>query len=250
MADKALERRYLDALRIALPASFSGQVIESETPDFLIVGAGQERVGVELTRFYLPPQPGRRPHQELVRLRERVVGHAEKVHSGRGGPALYVDVYFPEIFAFRKTDVSELANELADSILSTSVPQHREEPSVKIPQSQRPKWTAGIMVHPSVDGIDRLWAADEGGWVEEVRSSHITSILRDKTRMALPARRKCDSLSLVVVNDEFSGGAPANISKEALSAFYEGPFERLIWLLPHGPRAIELHISPGSRQQL
>lgn len=250
MADKAVERRYLEALRIALPAAFSGQVIESETPDFLIVGAGQERVGVELTRFYLPPQPGRRPHQELVRLRQRVVAQAEKVHSERGGPGLYVDVYFPESFDFRKTDVNKLAHELADSILSTSVPQHRDEPPVEIPRNQRPIWTGGIMVHPSVDGSDRLWAADEGGWVDEVRSSHITAILRDKTRMALPAGRKCDSLSLVVVNDEFAGGAPADISQEALSASYEGPFERLIWLLPHGPHAIELHISRGSRQRL
>jgi hypothetical protein len=105
-----------------------------------------------------------------------------------------------------------------------------------------------MLIFPSIDGKDQLWHADAGGWVAQISAEQIASVVQAKARRAPLARTRCDRLWLVVVNDAFSRAAPAEISAEARAASYEGPFDRLIWLLPgHPPRAIDLRLeAPAS----
>jgi len=45
----------------------------------------------------------------------------------------------------------------------------------------------------------------------------------------------------VIVNESFGRAAPAEISEQAAAAGYDGPFDRLIWLVPfQPPRVIDL----------
>ena len=99
-------------------------------------------------------------------------------------------------------------------------------------------------VHGSIDGVDRLWSADAGGWVAQITPSQVASVVEAKARGEKLARSQCDVLWLVIVNDDFSGAAPAEISDEALGASYQGPFDRLIWLVPYSRRATDLRLSP------
>lgn len=76
----------------------------------------------------------------------------------------------------------------------------------------------------------------------EITIEHISNVIRSKSDREPLARIQCDELWLVIVNDNFSRAAQAEISAEALNALYKGPFDRLMWLLPHVPRAIDLHL--------
>ena len=154
-----------------------------------------------------------------------------------------MDVFFHEHQRLRKKDIQPFARELADALLAYPVPQHFNEPAIMIPWGRRPEWSAGIQVHGSINGVDKLWDADAGGWVAEITSEHISEVVRGKASREPLARTQCDELWLVIVNDNFSQAAQAEISTEALSASYEGPFDRLVWLLPHVPRAIDLQLA-------
>ena len=242
MPNKAHERFYLEALQRALHEVPSGPSLEPEPPDFVFINDGY-RLGIELTNFHLPPKPGESPHQEWQSLKEQIVVQAERLHAESGGLPLYVEVIFHERRRLRKKDIQPFARELADAILSYPIPEHFRESAITIPWGHRPGWTAGIQVHGSVNGVDKLWDADAGGWVAEITSEHILEVIRSKARREPLARTQCDELWLVIVNDNFSRAAQAEISIEALSASYEGPFERLIWLLPHVPRAIDLQLA-------
>ena len=70
MPDKARENFYLAALREALPSFPSGNVLSSETPDFLVESAWTT-IGLEFTLFHLPPPAGEKPHQERQALKLR-----------------------------------------------------------------------------------------------------------------------------------------------------------------------------------
>lgn len=241
MPNKQLERFYLQRLQLALSDVPSGSAIEPEPPDFVFLRGGH-RLGIELTTFHLGSDPGKRPHQEWQSLKNRIVHRAEHLHAEVGGPALYVGVIFHERHDLRKSDVVPFAQELTDALLAYPVPHRISDPSLTIPWGKRPKWTAGIQVNGSVDGVDKLWHADAGGWVAQITSEHVSEVVQSKASRASLARNKCDELWLVIVNDNFSLAAQAEISTEALHASYEGPFERLIWLLPHVPHAIELQL--------
>jgi hypothetical protein len=131
------------------------------------------------------------------------------------------------------------------------MPQSIREP-VELPWGARPEVTTGIQIHPSIDGKDKLWHADAGGWVADITTDHVAGVLQRKARTVTVARSRCDELWLVLVNNPFSRAAPAEITTEALSASYKAPFDKLIWLLPHVPRAMFLdscRLLPNPRMQ-
>ncbi len=240
MPDKRRERFYLNMLRRAVPEIPSLEPTEPEPPDFLFATT-QGRLGIEFTTFHLPPTPGARPHQERQALKERIVESAERLHHAAGGPALYVGVYFNDHVALDKKDTTRLAREIADSVLRAPTPASIREPG-HLPWGKRPKETWGIRIHPSIDGEDKLWSADAGGWVATITTDHVSGVLEAKGRTASLARSRCDTLWLVIVNDAFSRAAPAEASPETLSQTYAAPFDRVIWFLPHGPHAIDLQL--------
>ena len=242
MPDKARERFYIEALRQAVKDLPSGIPLEPEPPDFVFVQDGH-RLGVELTTFHLAPDPGKQPHQEWHSLKDEIVASAERFHAETGGPPLYVGVIFHERERLRKRDVQPMARELAEAILRAEVPRHISEPPVVLRFSEKPRWSGGIHIHGSVNRADKLWHADAGGWVAKVEKEHIAAVVQIKATREPLARRECDELWLVIVNDNFSGAAQSEISDHARTALYKGPFKRLIWLLPHVPNAIELRLA-------
>lgn len=101
MPDKKRERYYLSRLRACVPDLPAGDPIEPEPPDFVLIKDGH-RLGIELTTFYLPPEPGKRPHQERQSLKERIVAEAAALHSQAGGPALYVRSFSMSARSFKR----------------------------------------------------------------------------------------------------------------------------------------------------
>lgn len=243
MPDRIRERFYLDALRRALVDVPSGEPFESESPDFLFVTSGH-RLGIEMTTFHLPPAARERPRKEQRSLSDQIVQIAERLHHEAGGPALYVSVVFHEHPALSKKDTQPLARALADAVLKYRVPRAFNEPPVEIPWENLPERIASIHVRASIDGVDKLWHAVAFGWVAQINYHHVAEVVRKKALKEPAARSRCDELWLVIASDNFSGAAPAEISNEALGASYEAPFDRVIWLLPHAPRAIDLRLRP------
>jgi hypothetical protein len=246
MPDKQRERWYFEALQRAIPELTAGSAEEPEPPDF-VVQCDSRRIGVELTVFHLPAAVGQRPHQEQQSLKEHIVRLAESTHTDRGGPALYVGVYFNLNRVLTKKDIQPLSRAIADAVLAAPRPRSMNEP-VELTWEQRPEGISGIQIHPSIDGIDKLWHADAGGWVAEITKDHVASVVEAKSRSASLARTRCDQLWLVIVHDLFSRAAPAELSASAINAEYTGPFDRLIWLMPHHPeRVLQLKLlSPAA----
>jgi hypothetical protein len=241
MPDKVRERYHVSRLQECIPDLLIGNPLEPEPPDFVFENNGH-RLGIELTIFFLPPRPGESYHQERQSLKNRIVAEAERLYAEAGGPALYVHVIFNERAQLRKKDTQPFAKELANAILAYPVPQKYSEVRVKIPWDFKPKWAGLISVNGSINGNDKLWRADAGGRVAVITREQIVEVIRGKAEKEPLARARCDELWLVIVNDHFSLAAQAEISTEALNASYECPFDRLIWLLPDAPRAIDLSL--------
>jgi hypothetical protein len=239
MPDKERERFYLTQLRkceLDLP---EGEPSEPEPPDFLL-GDPPRRVGIEITTFHLPPQPGSRPHQEIQSLKDQAVEMAAQLHAAAGGPALYLTAIFGPHGNLRKRTVRPIAEALAAAVMSQPLPRSIEEPRIEVPRHLLPREIAHVHAHGSIDGVDSLWQADAGGWVAEIQPEHIQSAIDRKVEKARTARLLCDELWLVIVHDLFIGAAPAELAPQASQAMYRHAFDRVLWLEPHGPRTIRL----------
>jgi hypothetical protein len=239
MADKRREAWYVQRLRGALARFPDGTILPGESPDF-VVKTKHHAVGIEVTRFYLPPIEGERPQQEQQSLKDRVVHTAHQMHMNLGGPALYVSVHFRTPLSIAKRDVLGMARQLATAVLQTPAPNSIDEPSVSVAWDVLPPFIATIRISGSVDGQDRLWYADAGGWVAPVGAHHITDVIERKTAMSRIAREKCDELWLLIVNDEFSRAAPTRLTENAAEHRYSPVFDRLLWLEPHAQKVFKL----------
>jgi hypothetical protein len=242
MPSEIRERHYLAQLRSCLPLP-SGRAEKQEPPDFLL-GDPPRRVGIELTEYHHPPSSGERPFQEVQTLKARVVALAERLHAQAGGPALYVRCTFGRHGRLTKERVKPIAQTLAGAVLSHHVPLSVEEPDVMVSRSLLPQEIAQAHVFGSLDGEDRLWTADHGGWVAPVRPSDVQREIDRKRRIVEAARMKCQELWLVIVYD-WCRAAPCKLSSEAQEAEYIHPFDRVVWLDPNEPQAIELHAQAG-----
>jgi hypothetical protein len=242
MPNKARERFYLRALQLALPQLPSGLPLEPEPPDFVLLSDGY-RLGIEFTTFHLPSNLGDSPHQEQQSLKDRIVAQAKRLHAEAGGAPLYVTVHFNSLSRLWKKDIHPFARELADAVLAGSTPN--VDDLAVTTMLARPDCIISVRRIPN-GAVHKLWYAADGGWVAPITSEHISEEVRRKARSEPAARKECDDLWLVIVNDNFAGAAQAEISDEALNAMYNGPFEQLIWLLPHAPRAaIDLKLAKG-----
>lgn len=241
MADKAQERRYLEIMQRAVSDVPSGEVVPSETPDFL-VRSPRGVIGVEVTLFHLPPQPGFQPHQELQALKDRIVRRAEQIHRNAGGMALYVTAFFSPGRSLSKAAVEPLAQALAAAVLANE-PSARSMEDRRLDWSSLPSGLSDVAFSKGLGGTDRLWSADAGGWVASITAEHIHHVLDAKGRSARAARSSCDELWLLVVNDVFSRAAQAELSPEVLLDGFAHSFDRAFWLIPHVPRAYP--IEPG-----
>ena len=238
MPNKERERFYLQRLRACSIGLPDGEARDSESPDFLIFA--KETLGVEFTEFHLPTGPSERPHQEVQSLQEQVVDIAEDAHASAGGPALYVHVIFGRHGRLAKRTVRQIGETLADVLLSFPVPRSMSDGSVDVPRTLLPPEIGHVRVHGSVDSVDRLWQCGYGSWVAPVTAPHIQTEIDRKRRKALLARRKCDRLWLVIVQDLGTEAHACELTDAAQVGPYEHPFDRLLWFEPHTPSAVDL----------
>lgn len=239
MPNKRLERWYLEQLKSKLPGFPTGEVEPGESPDFLVRDA-EGSVGIEITVFHRAPADGERPHQELQSLKDGVVDIARRMHQESGGPALYVTVFFHEPIAFNKRTAQSVAAAIVRAVSKTDVPSSISDGSRSVAWHHLPDGVVAITIYASVDGADRLWSADAGGWVATVTANEIDVVLRGKQSMLAVARTKCRRVWLVVVNDVFSRAAPVELRDEARHHLYPLGFDRVFWLDAHVPALTEL----------
>ena len=237
--DKERERQYLQSLGECLPELPLGEVSSPEPPDFVIASGGV-RLGIEFTKFVLPIPDGQRPGREVGRLQERVVTRARQLHEAEGGPPLHVHVDFGPWDSLRKTKVGNNARKLADLVRSVVGTGPVQEHHVDVPIEAVPTPFGGIRIYSSFDAKDSYWSVNSSAWVADVSPDDVRVQISRKTPMAKAARKTCEELWLVIVNDTFDHGEPVSISASALSHEYNHPFDRVYWLDLVPKRATEL----------
>lgn len=247
MPSKERERVYLHRLQQLCPVLAAGLVEETERPDFL-VRTETRVVGIEFTTFHLRAGPATRPEQETGALQQRVVQIAEGLHSREGGPALYVRVAFSDRPPLRKTGVRQLARDLACAIRRQPVPRSLNDPHLVLRLGDVPAGIDRVLIYGSIKGTDKLWQVGGAWWVSPIFPKRVQEIIdRKAVRTHGFARARCDELWLVIVHDLLARGAPAELSAEAVTAGYGGPFDKIYWLDPHEPRIWRLRRKPTRR---
>ena len=240
MADKELEAWYVERLRSLWPGFPPGPRSPSENPDSLVTTPDQI-VGIEVTTFTLEAQDGEQPVREVLSVRNRVVARAREIYRAGGGPVLIVDVEFDGRVRLTKRDVDEVAQAIADCLL-THV----------FTEDDSPGWYQHVP-GPMPRGVTAIsggryrfaesWDGGSGGLVRECSAEHVQQVIDRKAARYGAYRLQCDAVVLLIV---FSSehDPRTEVPNSVLEHTYASPFDATFALFDDIPMALELTANP------
>jgi|SRR5678816_2086276 hypothetical protein len=228
MADKKLERQYLNRAFEILDLHPSGDPLDEERPDFLICVDGKT-LGVEVTAFH-PSEPDPvQSHRARLRTRQLAVEQARRAFRAAGGHALYVKVFFGTDRPLMHKRAYELGPLIADAIASVPLPKSIHDGGVTVQHPFVPPEVVTIHIHGSVSATDELWQAARAECEVPISRDEIETVIARKAKRLQVIRQKCSEAWLLIVNDPFRVAA-ARLSPDARAFGFKSPFDRTLWL--------------------
>lgn len=235
------ERSYLRALLSHLQINLErSQISDSERPDFVCSWNG-ELLGVEMTEFHKSPGGNPDAYQVQASLKEHVVHRAQQGYFESGRPCVNVAVTFHSLYPLTKKQVPTVTDTLVELIAESAKPIGSGAATVTVPWNKCPAQISNIRISAMPPGqTNGVWYPDAGGVVTEVTSVEIGATVAKKAPMEIEARKRCDTLWLVIVNHDMGKSVPVQIADEARTAEYRCHFDRLYWLTLSSKSAIGL----------
>jgi len=230
MSKREIERHYFERFRQDYPLPEG--VIEywdrpSGGPDVFV--NGEERLGIEITRFFLEDGALKHSEQQQRKRRDVVVSRAQETYSRDGGKS------FELSFSFNKespiNSVEKLAAKLAK--LAKSLEGH---PGGRVSKGTFQNIAELSFVYlNATEYLDPRWRVMQAHSGPGVMSEEqLRNIIRTKEEKA-KSYQPCDSYWLVVIVDSFDRAQEQEIPTDGLGRIDSQMFEKvIIYVTPYG----------------
>jgi hypothetical protein len=243
MADKKLERRYVLLFKECLPNFPAGDIVDEESPDFLVHTSGGP-FGIELTELFHPAPAEGLPSQANESLENRTVAKAKQLYESFGGPPLIVRVGFSSQAGLTKSRIQSLAPQIAE-LVSHSTPATDER--VRLHN----QWRSNDTFPVEIDSIaiarpsyikKTHWSTSRAGGLWHPTTAEIQAVISGKDKLVESYRKKCASVWLLMIT---SGEVPSQLIEPPLATLchsYVTSFDRVFSFESFGRRVHELQI--------
>jgi hypothetical protein len=244
---KAIERLFLERFREVYSDFPPGQIVESESPDFLVCGPSRT-IGIEIERYVSGQGPTGSPEREQEMIRDRILQTARTKYEVLGLPPLWVVCFWYPGITIDWNSCSLLGSALAQ-IIARSIPQ-----TVPGKSEVRPEDLEGtvleyivvcvdIMRYPSV--TQNAWGNCEAGCIG-VDESEVQLAIRLKEPKASEYLKKCDEAWLLIVADGSHISSTASLDTQDYSATHETRFSRVILFDFQEPKIVAMNMAHPS----
>jgi hypothetical protein len=239
LTKKDQERRFVEILRDQLPSFPTGDLIDSESPDF-IIAARQGAIGVEVTRIHKANMfaKSRRAESE----RRRLVAEALNMYERKNAIPLEVKVHFASDAEFNKRNRKHFALQLANLVMShtpqpdscIAVENNCENPSLFPYEID----SVSICRFSAVQA--NSWSAPSAGWVQEDFIPGMEARIAEKEEDVRDYNRDCIAYWLLIVAEGNSASTFFLPSLSTIRHTYDSSFDRVFFLEASRRRAWEL----------
>jgi hypothetical protein len=244
ISKKEIERWHLSRFEESYPDFPSGEVHPGERPDFRIV-SGERTIGVELTQVFHANEEGKRPLQEIERLRAAVTERAEALFAEAGGPPLDVLVFFSPHAKLGKPNQSQIAERLA-ALVSRNIPPPGTSYEEEFDWVNR-DWFPEELSYVRVARFDHrdwsLWQPASAGYVPDVTPELIQAAIERKAPDVEAHRASCDEAWLLIIADGFGISSTMTVTEACARHRYRSPFDKTFYFENFRKSAYELRVS-------
>lgn len=213
MVNKRAERVYLEWARAHYALFPSGDISESEEPDYIVSGP-EGPLGVEVTQLFQPCSDSNFTPKQTESFQEKVIRGAEDIYYKAQGHPVDVRVYF-SIRPNQKQDKQQLACAIADFV-HANYPQEKNvlrfresDPATPLP----PGLGAISIARPLSDPASR-WFAGAAGKTELLTYELVAETIAKKNARIPSYRAHAKWVWLLIVVDLFPSSATFSAPRE------------------------------------
>jgi hypothetical protein len=235
---KEIERQHLHSFRYLCPDFPAGELIESETPDFLLVTDAGRNIGIEHTQVFKQDGADETAEQADEATKEFIKTAAKQRAEALDLPPAHVTLFFnPQYLrrtvgskrrSFTKAERQTIAENIA-----TFVSDHMPVQGHSVELDWRPGQPRQVdlihinRVHP-VDRHDWHWL--EMNAIQYDAIERLQAAITRKSKMYDACRRVCDECWLLVVAHSFLSSGTIHPGEASLAHVYNSPFNRSYFL--------------------
>lgn len=207
-----------------------GQLISSESPDFILKLKTKLRIGIEITR--LNPLNAKVPELSLLeqqKIQDRIIESARLLFLQSSSLKLFVKFLFADSIPIEEEREISVTVGLADAIRKT-VQQRKTNGFFYLSVSDKllPAGIEGILIvyHPSMKVS--IWERSNNlGVSEDVVSDLRQSILKKDEKLLLYQRQNLNFYWLIIITDRLRGVKNYNIHDKIMNHVFESRFQHV-----------------------
>ena len=247
---KARERAYLQRFRDNFAGFPEGEVVSSESPDFLV--KTQSRwIGIELTEYHVqePDEGWGSPMRAQEGTENKVLRTASAQYQSKGLPAVAVHVHWNSHQVFSSRRVQELAAGLAD-LVQEHLPEPGHEAAIR--HRHHPAWRSlpqevtSISIDRRINFSKNSWTSVRGAFVPTLTPPELQQIMRTKEAKVPSYRQQCREVWLLIVARGFEPSTFGDLGPEVEGYWFESGFDRVFFLHHADEYVAELRVRPVS----
>ena len=247
---KARERAHLQRFRDNFAGIPEGEVVSSESPDFLI--KSQPRwIGIELTEYHVqePDEGWGSPMRALEGTEDKVLWTASEQYQSKGLSPVVVSVLWHPHQALDRRRIPELAADLAN-LVQEHLPETGH--SVTIRRRRHAAWRSLPQEVASLTVVRRKsisknsWTSVRGAFVPTLTPPELQQIMWNKEAKVLSYRQQCREVWLLIVARGFEPSTHVDLGSEVEVHEFETTFDRVFFLHHADEYVAELRLRPAS----
>jgi hypothetical protein len=235
---KEIERQHLHSFQYLCPDFPAGELIEGETPDFIVITPTERKIGIEHTQVFnktgMDPTAGQSDEatKEFITTAARM--HAEHL----GVPTAHVALFFnPQ--CLRRT-IGSKQRFLTKAEKQTIAERIAEFVGAHMPPklgSVECDWRPGQPRQVDLIHINRVHPVDRHRWIwpemnaiQRKAIEPLQSTITRKSKTYETCLHKCDECWLLVVAPSFQSSGTIHPDEASLVHVYSSPFSRIYFL--------------------
>ena len=239
MANKQLEKSFVEAARQICSLFPVGELTACECPDFLLAtDAGV--LGIEVTQLFQPKGAAKFARREVESFHQKVVGRAEELYCQAGGAPVDVRVYYTDHHG-GKRDLDAMAGSLAHFVQT----HYRVgQPPALFQRGSRPVATpegfAVISIATPLPWATRLWWSGESGTTLLLDYELLASVIAEKNARLPHYHAIVAHVWLLIAVDLFPLSGSFSVPRMVETWKFSFDFEKVLLFSREDTRVFEL----------
>jgi hypothetical protein len=241
-SQKQIERDHLHSFRALRSDDFPiGELIESETPDFIVTTDAGRRIGIEHTEVF--KQDGTEPTAEQIDeaaknyITTAASKYAEEVlRLPPAGVTLFFNPqYLRKTIGNKRRSLNKNERDTVAERLAAFIGKNMPEPGhsahclYRLDNGQ-PRQVDELLIHREVPTDRPNWRWMEMNAIQEEAIDRLQGAITRKNKVYEACRRACDECWLLIVAHSFLSSGTIHPDEDSLNFIYDSSFDRTYFL--------------------